>query len=76
MANPFEGKSVAVTGKLVNYTREEIYTRLRELGARPASAVSKNTGYLIVGVKAGSKLAKARELGIPVLSEWEFERMT
>lgn len=75
MVNPFEGKSVAVTGKLVHYTRKEFYVRLRELGARPASVVSKSTGYLIAGARAGSKLIKARELGIPGLSEWEFERM-
>lgn len=53
--NPFAGKTVVATGKLVNYTRDGIQTRLLELGAHPASSVSKNTDFLTVGEKAGSK---------------------
>ena len=71
--NPFVGKSVAVTGALANYTRAEINARLLELGAKPVSAVSTRTGYLIVGERPGSKLDKARLLGITILSEREFE---
>lgn len=73
--NPFAGKTVVATGKLVNYTRDGIQTRLLELGAHPASSVSKNTDFLIVGEKAGSKLAKAQALGITTLTEQEFEDM-
>lgn len=73
--NPFAGKTVVATGKLVNYTRDGIQTKLLELGAKPGSSVSKNTDYLIVGEKAGSKLAKAQQLGIPTLTEEEFEAM-
>ena len=73
--NPFVGKSVAITGKLDNYTRAGIKSRLLDLGAKPVSAVSKRTGYLIVGTKPGSKLDKARTLGISILSEQEFEDM-
>ena len=73
--NPFEGKSVAVTGKLGNYTRDGIKARLLELGAKPVSKVSKRTDYLILGERPGNKLAKALALGITVLSEQEFERM-
>ena len=73
--NPFTGKSIAITGKLDNYTRAGIKSRLLELGAKPVSAVSKRTGYLIVGEKPGSKLDKARTLGVPILSEREFEAM-
>lgn len=73
--NPFAGRSVAITGKLDNYTRAGIKSRLLGLGAHPTSSVSKRTGYLIVGDKPGSKLDKARTLGIPVLSEREFENM-
>ncbi|MBD5160802.1 MAG: hypothetical protein HDT14_02030 [Oscillibacter sp.] len=73
--NPFYGKSVAVTGKLDNYTRDSIQARLLELGAKPISKVSKRTSYLIVGAKPGSKLDKARLLGITALSEREFEYM-
>lgn len=73
--NPFAGKTVVATGKLVNYTRDGIQTRLLELGAKPASSVTKKTDYLIVGEKAGSKLDKAHALGIPTLTEDEFEKM-
>ena len=74
--NPFAGKTVVATGKLENYTRDGIQTKLLELGAKPASSVSKKTDYLIVGEKAGSKLDKARVLGITTLTEQEFEDMT
>ena len=73
--NPFAGKSVAVTGKLYHYTRDGIQTRLRELGAKPVSKVSKRTDYLILGERPGNKLVKALALGITVLSEQEFEDM-
>lgn len=73
--NPFIGKSIAVTGKLDNYTRDGIKVRLLELGAKPVSKVSKRTDYLILGVRPGNKLVKALALGITVLSEQEFERM-
>lgn len=49
--------------------------KLLSLGAKPASSVSKNTDYLIVGEKAGSKLTKAQQLGVPTLTEQEFEDM-
>lgn len=75
MNNPFAGKTVVATGKLENYTRDGIQMKLLSLGARPASSVTKNTDYLIVGEKAGSKLAKAQQLGISVLTEQEFETM-
>ena len=73
--NPFAGKNVVATGKLANYTRDGIQTRLLELGAHPASSVTKNTDFLIVGEKAGSKLTKAQALGITILTEQEFENM-
>ena len=73
--NPFAGKTVVATGKLVNYTRDGIQMKLLSLGAHPASSVSKKTDYLIVGEKAGSKLAKAQQLGVKTLTEQEFEDM-
>lgn len=73
--NPFAGKTVVATGKLVNYSRDEIQMKLLSLGAKPGSSVSKNTDYLIVGEKAGSKLAKAQQLGVRTLTEQEFESM-
>ena len=73
--NPFEGKSVAVTGELNHYTRDGIKARLTELGAKPVSKVSSRTDYLILGERPGNKLVKALALGITVLSEQEFEDM-
>lgn len=70
---PLYGKTVVATGKLENYTRDDIQNKLIKLGAVPASSVTKKTDYLIVGEKSGSKLQKARELGIPTLTEAEFE---
>lgn len=73
--NPFEGKTVVATGSLVNYSRTEIKDKLESLGAKVAGSVSKKTDYVIAGEAAGSKLTKAQELGIKVLSEEEFEEM-
>ncbi len=73
--NPFNGKTVVATGKLMNYSRDEIQMKLLSLGAKPGSSVSKNTDYLIVGEKAGSKLTKAQQLGVTTLTEQEFEEM-
>lgn len=74
-SNPFYGKTVVATGKLENYTRDGIQPRLLQLGAKPASAVSKATDFLIVGENAGSKLAKAQQLGVATLTEQQFESM-
>ena len=73
--NPFAGKTVGATGKLMNYTRDGIQNKLLSLGANPASSITKKTDYLIVGEKAGSKLTKAQQLGIETLTEEEFEQM-
>lgn len=71
----FTGKTIVATGKLQNYTRDEIQMKILSLGAKAASSVSKKTDYLIVGEKAGSKLAKAQQLGVQILTEQEFEEM-
>lgn len=73
--NPFMGKDIVITGKLDNYTRNDIHRYLMELGAHPTSTVTRNTDYIIVGSKAGSKLDKARALGVTILSEYDFEEM-
>ena len=73
--NVFQGKKIVATGKLTGYTRTEIQDKILSLGATPQSAVSKTTDYLIVGEKAGSKLTKAQQLGVPTLTEEEFEEM-
>lgn len=70
--NPFMGCTVVATGKLTHFTRDEINTKILELGGKPGSSVTKKTDYLICGEKAGSKLTKAQSLGVPVLTEQEF----
>ena len=72
---PFAGKTIVVTGKVEPYTRDGINAKIFSLGAKAGSSVSKNTDYLICGENAGSKLAKARSLGVAVLSPAEFFRM-
>ena len=73
--SPLYGKIVVATGKLEHYTRDGIQNKLLQIGAIPASSVTKKTSYLIVGEKAGSKLTKAQQLGIPTLTEEEFEAL-
>ena len=73
--NPFAGRTIVATGKLMNYTRDGIQAKILSLGAKAGSSVSKNTDYLICGDKAGSKLAKAQSLGVRILSEYEFLSM-
>ena len=73
--NPFVGKTVVVTGKVEPYNRDEINAKIEALGAHAGSSVSSKTDYLICGENAGSKLAKAQELGIKILSPDEFFRM-
>ena len=74
-AGPLQGKTIVVTGTLKNYTRSEIEEKIRSLGGRAASSVSKKTDFLIAGESAGSKLAKAQKLGIPILNEEEFNKL-
>lgn len=71
----FEGKSFVVTGTLSRYTRDAIHDRIKELGGRAASSVSGKTDYLVAGENAGSKLEKAKALGVTVLTEDEFETL-
>jgi len=68
----FKGKKVVLTGSLENYTRSEAGALIESLGGELASSVGKSTDLVIAGAKAGSKLAKAEALGIPVINEAEF----
>ena len=72
--NPIKGKNFLATGKLQKYKRNEIKDIILEKGGNYLSAVSKNLDFLIAGEKAGSKLEKAQNLGIRVLSEDDFEK--
>ena len=66
------GKTIVFTGTLTTMTRGEAKARAEALGAKVTGSVSAKTDYVVVGADAGSKAAKARELGVTVLSEDEF----
>ena len=74
-SGPLAGKSFLFTGSLSTMTRDEAEDMAEAAGAKVLSSVSKNLSYLVAGEKAGSKLAKAEKLGIPVLTEQEFLEM-
>ena len=65
-------RRLVVTGKVEPYNRDEINAKIEALGAHAGSSVSSKTDYLVCGENAGSKLDKARQLGIPVLSPADF----
>src|SRR5450759_3698014 len=71
-ALPFSGKTFVLTGTLAALSREEAKEKLEALGAKVSRSVSKKTDYVVAGVEAGSKLDKARELGVAVLDEQQF----
>jgi DNA ligase (NAD+) len=74
-SSPLAGKAFVFTGKMSGGTREDMRARVEALGARTGDSVSRKTDYLVAGDDAGSKLAKARELGVAVLTEAEFEAL-
>lgn len=71
----FAGKTLVVTGTLIKFKRDEIEDIILRNGGRAASSVSKNTDYVVAGEKAGSKLEKAQQLGVRVISEDEFQQL-
>ena len=71
----FAGKTFVLTGALSKFTREEATDKIELFGGKAAGSVSKKTSYVVVGENAGSKERKARELGIPILSEDDFLQM-
>jgi NAD-dependent DNA ligase len=75
LATLFAGKTFVFTGALTRFTREEAEARVERAGGRTAGSISRGTSYLVVGERPGSKLERARELGVPVLTEEEFLRM-
>ena len=73
--NPFVGLTIVVTGKVEPFTRGEINAKIEALGAHAGSSVSSKTNYLVCGENAGSKLDKARSLGVTVLTPAQFFQM-
>ena len=73
--NRFAGKTFVLTGALTMFTRDEATEQIELFGGKASGSVSKKTSYVVVGENAGSKERKARELGIPILSEEDFLRM-
>lgn len=71
----FNGKTVVITGTMSSMGRDEIKEIVEKQGAKVAGSVSKKTSLVIAGAEAGSKLAKAQELGVPVIDEDGFKRM-
>ncbi len=69
---PLAGLTIVATGSLESFTRDGIQEAIIAAGGKPSSSVSKKTDYVVAGANAGSKLAKAEELGVPVLTEAEF----
>ena len=73
--NRFEGKVFVLTGALEKYSRKEAEDLIEKYGGKTSSSVSKKTSYVLAGEDAGSKLTKAQELGITIITEEEFENM-
>lgn len=73
--NRFDGKIFVLTGVLEKFSREEASEVIEKFGGKTSSSVSKKTDYVLAGEDAGSKLKKAKELGITILTEEEFNKM-
>ena len=71
----FEGKTFVLTGTLENYSREQASEIIEKFGGKTSGTVSKKTSYVLAGEESGSKLKKAQELGITILTEAEFNEM-
>jgi len=75
VAGKLEGKTIVVTGTLENFTRQQIQQAIQVAGGKASSSVSKKTDFVLAGKDPGSKLEKARSLGVEVIDEEEFLQM-
>ena len=73
--NRFDGLTFVLTGGLEKYTREQASEIIEDFGGKTSGSVSKKTSYVLAGEDAGSKLTKAQSLGVPIISEQEFDEM-
>jgi len=71
---PFAGKTIVVTGSLEHYSRKDAEDLIKTLGGKTAGSVSSKTDFVVVGADPGSKLDKARQLGVETIDETEFRR--
>ena len=72
---PCDGTTFALTGTLPTLTREEATAKIEAAGGKVSGSVSKKTDFVLAGEEAGSKLEKAKELGVKILNEAEFLKM-
>lgn len=72
----FEGKTFVLTGSLEKYTRKEAEEIIEKFGGKTSGTVSTKTDYVLAGEEVGSKLTKAKSLGITIISEEEFDKMS
>ncbi len=75
VSDEFKGKTFVLTGTLQNMTRDEASEKIKQMGGKTSSSVSRNTSYVVVGENAGSKLDKAQKLGVIILTENDFLNM-
>ena len=73
--NKFDGQQFVFTGKLSLFTREKATNLIEKQGGRVSNSISTRTNFVVVGDQAGGKLEKARNLGIAVLSQSEFQKL-
>ena len=73
--SPFSGKTIVLTGSLSTLSRDEAKEKIVELGGRVASSVSSKTDFVVVGADAGSKLDKAKKLGVRTIDEDDFSKL-
>ena len=75
VSDEFKGKTFVLTGTLQNMTRDEASEKIKQMGGKTSSSVSRNTSFVVVGENAGSKLDKAQKLGVIILTENDFLNM-